>query len=84
MGRLLIADKVGDSGCAAIPPAEYPAYRRRRSLSRPQFTGERGLESRAVSVEHLGVPFEAIYDHPVGDDETTVCIISAWRVSQLP
>jgi Domain of unknown function (DUF4258) len=28
----------------------------------------------------LGVSFEAIYDHPIGDDETTVRIISAWRL----
>jgi Domain of unknown function (DUF4258) len=28
-----------------------------------------------------GVPFEAIYDHPVGDDDTTARIVSAWRVS---
>jgi hypothetical protein len=27
-----------------------------------------------------GVPFEAIYDHPAGDDETTARIVSAWRV----
>jgi hypothetical protein len=27
-----------------------------------------------------GVRFEAIYDHPVGDDETTARIVSAWRV----
>jgi hypothetical protein len=27
-----------------------------------------------------GVPFEAVYDHPVGDDETTARIVSAWRV----
>lgn len=27
-----------------------------------------------------GVRFEAVYDHPVGDDETTACIVSAWRV----
>jgi hypothetical protein len=27
-----------------------------------------------------GVRFEAIYDHPVGDEETTARIVSAWRV----
>lgn len=27
-----------------------------------------------------GVPFEAVYDHPVGNDETTARIVSAWRV----
>jgi Domain of unknown function (DUF4258) len=27
-----------------------------------------------------GVRFEAIYDHPDGDDETTARIVSAWRV----
>jgi len=29
----------------------------------------------------LGVPFEAIYDHPSHGDETTARVISAWRVS---
>ncbi|HEY4811530.1 MAG TPA: DUF4258 domain-containing protein [Solirubrobacteraceae bacterium] len=28
----------------------------------------------------LGVWIEAIYDHPVGGDETTVRIVSAWRI----
>jgi hypothetical protein len=28
----------------------------------------------------LGVRIEAIYDHPVGDDEATIRIVSAWRV----
>jgi hypothetical protein len=28
-----------------------------------------------------GVPFEAIYDHPAGEDRTTARIVSAWRVS---
>lgn len=36
-----------------------------------------------TGITSLGVPFEAIYDHPVGGDETSVRIISAWRVSQL-
>jgi hypothetical protein len=27
-----------------------------------------------------GVRFEAVYDHPVGDDETTARIVSAWRL----
>jgi hypothetical protein len=27
-----------------------------------------------------GTPFEAIYDHPHGDDETAVRIVSAWRL----
>jgi hypothetical protein len=27
-----------------------------------------------------GVRIEAIYDHPVGDDEATIRIVSAWRV----
>jgi len=27
-----------------------------------------------------GVAFEAVYDHPVGDDETTARIVSAWRL----
>jgi len=27
-----------------------------------------------------GTPFEAIYDHPHGNDETTVRIVSAWRL----
>jgi hypothetical protein len=28
----------------------------------------------------LGVRFEAVYDHPIGHDETTARIVSAWRV----
>jgi len=36
-----------------------------------------------AGITSLGVPFEAIYDHPVGDDETTVLIISAWRASEF-
>jgi Domain of unknown function (DUF4258) len=28
----------------------------------------------------LGVWIEAIYDHPVADDEETVRVVSAWRV----
>lgn len=28
----------------------------------------------------LGVRIEAIYDHPVGNDEATIRIVSAWRV----
>lgn len=31
----------------------------------------------------LGVRIEAIYDHPVGDDETTIRIVSAWRMDIL-
>ena len=27
-----------------------------------------------------GVPFEAIYDHPHGDDEGAVRIVSVWRL----
>jgi hypothetical protein len=27
-----------------------------------------------------GVPFEAIYDYPHGDDEAAVRIVSAWRL----
>lgn len=27
-----------------------------------------------------GTAFEAIYDHPHGDDETTVRIVSVWRL----
>lgn len=27
-----------------------------------------------------GTAFEAIYDHPHGDDETAVRIVSAWRL----
>lgn len=27
-----------------------------------------------------GVRIEAIYDHPIGDDEATIRIVSAWRV----
>lgn len=27
-----------------------------------------------------GVRFEAVYDHPVGDDEKTARIVSVWRV----
>ncbi len=27
-----------------------------------------------------GVPFEAIYDHPHGDDESAVRIVSVWRL----
>lgn len=32
-------------------------------------------------ITSYGVPFEAIYDHPVGHDETTARIVSAWRTS---
>ena len=28
-----------------------------------------------------GTPFEAIYDHPHGDDEAAVRIVSAWRLN---
>jgi hypothetical protein len=28
----------------------------------------------------LGIRIEAIYDHPVGNDEATIRIVSAWRV----
>ncbi len=31
-------------------------------------------------VLHDGTPFEAIYDHPHGDDEAAVRIVSAWRL----
>ena len=31
----------------------------------------------------LGVPFEAIYDHPSHGDETTARVISAWRVGEM-
>ena len=31
-------------------------------------------------ITSYGVRFEAIYDHPVGDDEATARIVSAWRV----
>ena len=27
-----------------------------------------------------GVRFEAVYDHPVGDDDKTARIVSAWRL----
>ena len=27
-----------------------------------------------------GTPFEAIYDHPHGEDETAVRIVSVWRL----
>jgi hypothetical protein len=27
-----------------------------------------------------GTPFEAIYDHPLGDDDTAVRIVSVWRL----
>lgn len=27
-----------------------------------------------------GTPFEAIYDHPHGDDKAAVRIVSAWRL----
>lgn len=27
-----------------------------------------------------GTPFEAIYDHPHGDDDTAVRIVSVWRL----
>jgi hypothetical protein len=30
-----------------------------------------------------GVRFEAIYDHPVSDDEATARIVSTWRVDSL-
>jgi hypothetical protein len=30
-----------------------------------------------TGITSLGVPFEAIYDHPVGGDESTVRIVSA-------
>jgi hypothetical protein len=28
----------------------------------------------------LGVRIEAIYDHPVGDDDATIRVVSAWRL----
>jgi hypothetical protein len=28
----------------------------------------------------LGVRIEAIYDHPVGDDDATIRVVSAWRM----
>ena len=28
----------------------------------------------------LGVHFEAVYDHPVGGDEATARVVSAWRI----
>jgi hypothetical protein len=28
----------------------------------------------------LGVRIEAIYDHPAGDDEATIRVVSAWRL----
>ena len=31
-----------------------------------------------------GTPFEAIYDHPHGDDEAAVRIVSAWRLDSQP
>lgn len=31
-----------------------------------------------------GTPFEAIYDHPHGDDDAVVRIVSAWRLDSLP
>jgi hypothetical protein len=33
-----------------------------------------------VGITANGIRFEAVYDHPVGDDETTARIVSAWRV----
>jgi hypothetical protein len=32
------------------------------------------------AITRLGVRIEAIYDHPVGDDEATIRVVSAWRV----
>jgi hypothetical protein len=31
----------------------------------------------------LGVRIEAIYDHPLGNDETAIRIVSAWRLDTL-
>jgi hypothetical protein len=31
------------------------------------------------AITPLGVRIEAIYDHPVGDDEATIRVVSAWR-----
>lgn len=31
-----------------------------------------------------GTPFEAIYDHPHGEDEGAVRIVSVWRVDSQP
>jgi len=32
------------------------------------------------AVTPLGVRIEAIYDHPVGNDEASIRVVSAWRV----
>jgi hypothetical protein len=32
------------------------------------------------AITPLGVRIEAIYDHPVGDDEATIRVVSAWRL----
>lgn len=40
---------------------------------------ERRLDA-ADGVLSDGTPFEAIYDHPHGDDKAAVRIVSAWRL----
>jgi hypothetical protein len=32
------------------------------------------------AMTQLGTRIEAIYDHPIGNDETTIRIVSVWRV----
>ena len=50
-------------------------------------SGHAGRETNDGRAEWLisgalsdGTPFEAIYDHPHGDDEAAVRIVSAWRL----
>lgn len=34
-----------------------------------------------VGLSAHGVPLEAVYDHPLGEDERTARVVSAWRQS---
>lgn len=61
---------------------------RRTDVERAILEGHRGRRVNEGKADWLiegltahGVRFEAVYDHPVGDDETTGRIVSAWRVA---
>ncbi len=35
-----------------------------------------------VGITAHGVPFEAVYDHPAGSDESRARVVSAWRLDR--
>lgn len=60
---------------------------RRTDVERAILEGHGGRKANEGEADWLvegltahGVRFEAVYDHPVGEDETTARIVSAWRV----